>query len=55
VFSVGAKNKVATRRLSRQFHPVFKYFYLSLFDLCEEEHISFDGEFLTVWHFVAHG
>jgi hypothetical protein len=26
----------------------------NLFDLCEEEHISFDGEFLTVWHFVAH-
>jgi hypothetical protein len=29
--------------------------YLSFFDLCEEEDISFDGEFLTVWHFAVHG
>jgi hypothetical protein len=29
--------------------------YLSLFDLCEEEGISFDGEFFTVWHLVVHG
>jgi hypothetical protein len=30
-------------------------FFICVDHLREEEDISFDGEFLTVWHFVVHG